>query len=184
MLQLTGEYGLRLRQRGHLPKVRHLGGGSGHMQSQPDWPPNASFNSVSVGTPALVPSDSVLRAWPCSGTLTERLPWTRGSRSAHVVPKTKPGGGTVSPIDPGLKHRQASLAPGWLCPTRQPTGPRAEGEETCGLTGKRRGRAPCINTEHSCPGPRAALPTSLVPGMKWLQCARLFLARQSHTIRS
>lgn len=129
LLQLMGEYGLWLRQRGHLPKVIHLGGGSGHMQSQSDWPQNASFNSVSVGTPALVPSDSVLRAWPCSGTLTERLLWTCGSRSAHVVPKTKPGGGTVSPIDPG-PETQAGLLSTWMAVPHTPAH---------GAKGRRRG---------------------------------------------
>lgn len=53
--QLTDEYGLQLRRHGHLPKAIHLGGGSGHIQSQSDWPQKASLTSVSAGTPALVP---------------------------------------------------------------------------------------------------------------------------------
>lgn len=58
---LMGEYDLRLRKHVHLPKVVPGAGGRGHVQSQSGWPQNTSFNSVNVGTSALVPSGSAFK---------------------------------------------------------------------------------------------------------------------------
>lgn len=117
--RLTEEYDWRLRSVFRPPKVVLLADGRGQIQNQSGWPQNTPFNSVSVGSPALMPSGCSGGLRPCSGTLTEGLLWVCGSRGDPGGPRQESQAVTLSvPQAPCLK--QTGLLRHWKAVPHMP----------------------------------------------------------------